>query len=44
MTEVKVVGRRRTPFLDGLTNRRKCWELKEEAEDHKRWKYYITRT
>ena len=35
-TEVKVVGRRRTQLLDGLRNRRRYWELKEEAEDRKR--------
>jgi len=33
MTEVKAVGRRRTQFLDDLRNRRRYWELKEEAED-----------
>jgi hypothetical protein len=38
MTEVKGVERRRkTQLLDDLRNRR-CWELKEEAEDRKRWK------
>ena len=37
MTEVKVVGRRRTQLLDDLTNRR-YWELKEEAEDRGGWK------
>ena len=31
MTEVKGVGRR-TQFLDDLRNRRRYWELKEEAE------------
>ena len=36
MTEVKGVGRRRTQFLDDLRNRRRHWELKEEAEDRKR--------
>jgi hypothetical protein len=30
---VKGVGRRRTQFLDDLRNRRRYWELKEEAED-----------
>jgi hypothetical protein len=37
MTEVKGVGRR-TQLFDYLRNRRKCWELKEETEDRKRWK------
>ena len=32
MTEVKGVGRR-TQFVDDLRNRRRYWELKEEAED-----------
>ena len=31
--EVKGVGRRRTQLLDDLRNRRKYWELKEEAGD-----------
>ena len=35
MTEVKGVGRRRTQPLDDLRNRRRNWELKEEAEDRK---------
>ena len=44
-TEVKGVGRRRTQPLDDLRNRRKIWELKEEAEDRKRWtRKFITRT
>jgi hypothetical protein len=38
MTEVKGVGRRSTQLLDDLRNRRRYWELKEEAEDRKRWK------
>jgi hypothetical protein len=38
MTEVKGVGRRRTQLLDDLRNRRTYWELKEEAEDWKRWR------
>ena len=33
MTEVRGVGRRRTQLLDDLRNRRRYWELKEEAED-----------
>jgi hypothetical protein len=33
MTEVNGVGRRRTQLLDDLRNRRRYWELKEEAED-----------
>ena len=37
MTEVKGLGRR-TQLLDGLRNRRKYWELKEEAEGRKRWR------
>ena len=36
LMEVKGVGRRRTPFLDDLRNRRWCWELKEEPEDRKK--------
>ena len=38
MTEVRGVGRRRTQLLDDLRNRRRYWELKEEAEDGKSWK------
>ena len=34
MAEVKGV-RRRTQLLDDLRNRRRYWELKEEAEDRK---------
>ena len=42
--EVKEVGRR-TYFLDELRNRRRHWELHEEAEDTKSWKrQFITRT
>ena len=37
MTNVKEVGRRRTPLLDDLRNI-SYWELKEEAKDRKRWK------
>ena len=37
MMEVKGVGRRRTQLLDYLRNR-SYWELKEEAEDRKRWR------
>jgi hypothetical protein len=37
VTEVKGVARRRTQLLDDLRNR-KYWELKEEAEDRKKWK------
>ena len=33
MMEVKGVERRRTQLLDDLRNRRRYWELKEEAED-----------
>jgi hypothetical protein len=45
MTEVKGVGRRRTHLLDDLRNRRRYWELKEEAEDRKRWRQqFINRT
>jgi hypothetical protein len=44
MTEVKGV-RRRTKLLDDLRNRRRYWELKEEAEDRKRWRrQFINRT
>ena len=38
MTEVKRVGRRRSPLLDDLRNRRRYWDLKEEAEDQNRQK------
>ena len=38
MAEVKSLGRRITKLLDYLRNRRRYWELKEEAEDRKRWK------
>jgi hypothetical protein len=45
MTEVKEVGRRRTQLLDYLRNRRRYWELKEEAEVRKRWRrQFINRT
>ena len=30
--------RRRTQLLDDLRNRRKYWELEEQAEDRNRWK------
>ena len=36
-TEVKG-GRRRTQLPDDLRNRRRYWELKEEAEDRERWR------
>jgi hypothetical protein len=36
MTEIKVVGRRRTQLLEDMRNRRRYWELKEEAEDQNR--------
>jgi hypothetical protein len=35
MTEVKGVGRRKQQLLDD--SREIYWELKEEAEDQKRW-------
>ena len=35
MKEVKGVGSIKTQLLDDLRNRRKCWELKEGAEDKK---------
>ena len=38
MTEVKVIGRRKTQLLDGLRNRSKYCELKEETENKKKWK------
>jgi hypothetical protein len=38
MTEVKMVGRRRTQLLDDLRNIKRYWELKEEAQDRKRWR------
>ena len=37
MAEVKGVERK-TQLLDDLRNRRRYWELNEEAEDRKRWK------
>ena len=33
MKEVKGVERKRTQLLDDLRNRRRYWEIKEEAED-----------
>ena len=36
MMEVREVGRRRTHLLNDLRNRRRYWELMEEAEDQKR--------
>ena len=45
MTKVKGVGKRRTQLLDDLRNRRRYWELKEEAEDRKRRRrQFINRT
>ena len=42
MTEVE---RRRIELLDELRNRRRYWELKEEAEVKKRWRrQFINRT
>ena len=39
MTEMKGVGSRRRKQLFGyLRKRRRYWELKEEAEDRKRWR------
>ena len=38
MSEVKGAGRRKTQPLDDLRNKRRYWELKEEAEDRKRWR------
>ena len=35
-TEVKGVGGRRTQLFDDLRNRKRYWELKEEAEDRNR--------
>jgi hypothetical protein len=37
MMEVKGVGRR-TQLVDDLRTRRRYWELKEEAEDRKKWR------
>ena len=40
-----VEKRRRIQFLDDLRNRRRYWDLKEEAEDKKRWeRQFINRT
>ena len=45
MAEVKGVERKRTQFLDDLKNRRRYWELMEEAEDRREWKrQFINRT
>jgi hypothetical protein len=42
---VKGEGRRRTALPEDLRNRRRYWELKEEAEDRKRWRrQFINRT
>jgi hypothetical protein len=39
MTEIKGVGRRRrTQLPEDLRNRRRYWELNEEAEDQNGWK------
>ena len=38
MKEVKGVGRRIIQLLDDLRNRRRHWELKEDAEDRKKWR------
>ena len=38
MMKLKGVRRRRTKFLDDLRNRKRYWELKEEAGDRKSWK------
>ena len=38
MTEENGVGRRRTQLHDDFRNRRRYWELKEEAEDRKTWR------
>ena len=45
LPEVKNTGVNRTQLLDDLRNRRRYWELKEEAEDRKRWRrQFINRT
>ena len=45
ITEVRGVGIRRTQLLDDLRDRRRYWEVKEEAEDQKRWRrQFINRT
>ena len=41
MTEVKGVRGRRTQLVDNLTNRRRYWELKEEAEFKKNMKMTV---
>jgi hypothetical protein len=44
-TEAKGVGKRRAQLLDDLRNRRRYWELKEDAEDRKRSRrQFINRT
>ena len=40
-TDLNGVGRGRTELLDYLRNRRRYWELKEEAEERERWKRQI---
>ena len=43
--QVRGVGRRRTQLLDDLRNRRRYWELNENAEDRKMWnRQFINRT
>jgi hypothetical protein len=40
LTRVKEVGRRITQLFDDFRNIRRYWELKEEAEDRKRWRQH----
>ena len=45
MMKVKGLGRRITQLLDDLRNRRRYWELKEEADNRKKRKrQFINRT
>jgi hypothetical protein len=42
ITEGKIIGirrrgRRRNQLLDDLKEARRCWKLKEEAQDHTLW-------
>jgi hypothetical protein len=38
MVQVRIFLLRSDNILDDLTNRIRYWDLKEEAEDQKRWK------
>lgn len=36
------LGRRKIQLLDDLRERRKYWELKDEAEDRQRWRQHFS--